>query len=99
MAVRDERGQVIGYGGLSLEETPYRVDFITATADAATNRITFTDLIDRQTVRGVTGVIAFPFSQSSRLELSTGAHALSFAVQRATTVRARPSRRCDPRSR
>jgi outer membrane protein assembly factor BamA len=65
--------------GAVLEETPYRADYLTATADATTNRVTFTDMVDRQTVRGASGVAAFPFSPASRLEFSAGAHALSFA--------------------
>ena len=62
----------------ALEETPYRADYLTAAADANSNRVTFTDQVDRQTVRGVSGIVAFPFSPASRLEFSAGAHALSF---------------------
>ncbi len=60
-----------------LEETPYRVDYLTAVADEAGETLTLTDRIDRQKVRGATGVAAFPFSPASRLEFSGGARALS----------------------
>jgi Tol biopolymer transport system component len=61
-----------------LEQTPYRVDYLTLSEDTLNNQVQFTDRTDRQIVRGLGGVAAFPFSQSSRLELSAGAHALTF---------------------
>jgi hypothetical protein len=61
-----------------LEQTPFRVDYLTASEDPATDRVTLTDRVDRQIVRGFGGVAAFPFSQASRVELSAGAHALTF---------------------
>jgi hypothetical protein len=61
-----------------LEQTPYRVDYLTATTDETGERLLLTDRVDRQIVRGLGGVAAFPFSQSSRLELAGGAHALTF---------------------
>jgi outer membrane protein assembly factor BamA len=61
-----------------VEQTPYRVDYITAAVEPDTDEIRFTDRIDRQTIRGVTGIAAFPFSQVARLELSGGWHTLSF---------------------
>jgi Tol biopolymer transport system component len=61
-----------------LEQTPYRVDYLTVSQDPSTDRLTFSDQIDRQIVRGVTGVTSFPFSQSSRVEFSASARALTF---------------------
>lgn len=61
-----------------LEQTPYRVDYLTVSDDEPGNRVTFTDRVDRQIVRGLGGIAAFPFSQSSRVEVSGGAHALTF---------------------
>jgi Tol biopolymer transport system component len=61
-----------------LEETPYRVDYLTASADDAMSKVTFSDLIERQTIRGVSGIAAFPFSPATRVEFSGAARALSF---------------------
>ncbi len=60
------------------EETPYRVDYVTAAGDASANRVTLSDRIDRQTVRGVSGIAAYPLSPALRVEFSGGAHALTF---------------------
>ena len=61
-----------------LEQTPYRVDYLTVSQNPSNNQLTFTDRIDRQIVRGVTGVAAFPFSQSFRFEFTASARALTF---------------------
>ena len=60
-----------------LEETPYRVDYLTAAVNDADGTLRLTDRIDRQKVRGVTGVAAFPLSPTSRVEFSGSARALS----------------------
>ena len=61
-----------------LEQSPYRVDYLTASTDRDANEVTFAHEIERQTVRGASAVAAFPFSHASRVEFSGGAHALSF---------------------
>jgi Tol biopolymer transport system component len=61
---------------LIVEETPYRVDYLTAAEDAG-GTVTLTDRIDRQKKRGVTGVASMPLSRATRLEFSGGAHSLS----------------------
>ncbi len=67
-----------------VNETPYRVDYLSAATDETSNTITLTDLIDRQTTRGVTAIAAFPFSTASRIELSASAQAYSFSRETKT---------------
>ena len=64
--------------GAVLEQSPYRVDSLAVSEDTSTGQLVFTDRVDRQIVRGLTGVTAFPFSQASRVEFSASARALSF---------------------
>ena len=67
-----------------VEDTPNRVDYVAAAG--ANNQVVLTDTIQRQTVRGATGIAAFPFNSAQRLEVSAGAHALQFTREVKTSV-------------
>ncbi len=69
-----------------LEDTPNRVDYLTVSSDDASNRTTFTDTLQRQTVRGFSGLAAYPLSTSRRLEFSGSARTLQFTRQLTTAT-------------
>jgi Tol biopolymer transport system component len=70
----------------SVEQTPYRVGYLTLTEDAAAGEVLLTEIIERQTNRGVFGTTAFPFSHATRFEVSGGARALTFTRDLRTRV-------------
>ena len=61
----------------SIEQTPYRVGYLTQTVDANGNLL-LNEVIDRQTTRGIFGTTTYPFNSSSRLEFTGGGQALTF---------------------
>lgn len=65
--------------GLSVEQSPYRAEFLTATRDVAQDRLVADTVIERQISRGVFGLAQYPLSQSKRIEFSAGARHLSFS--------------------
>ena len=70
----------------SVEQTPYRLGYITLEDDAATGDVLLTEVVERQTSRGAHGLAAYPFNTSTRLEVSGGARALAFTRDRRTRV-------------
>jgi Tol biopolymer transport system component len=62
----------------SVEQIPYRIEYLTYGASAQPGQIEVADIIQRQTSRGASGVAAYPFSSSTRLEVTGGAHQLTF---------------------
>jgi hypothetical protein len=72
--------------GLSVEQSPYRAEFLTATPDPARNRVVADSILERQMTRGVLGLAAYPFSQARRLEFSAGARRLSFSREHRTNT-------------
>jgi Tol biopolymer transport system component len=65
--------------GLSVEQSPYRAEFLTATEDVKQNQLVADSVIERQISRGVFGLAEYPFSQSKRLEFTAGVRHLSFS--------------------
>ena len=65
------------YWAAVADQMPYRSDGWSVTEDDAANRITLIDKIDRQTVRGGSAVVGYPFSPAARLEFAGGAHAVA----------------------
>ncbi len=61
-----------------IEQSPYRVGYLTLSEDRAADQILLTEVILRQTSRGVFGMMAFPFDTATRLELAGGVRSLSF---------------------
>jgi Tol biopolymer transport system component len=68
----------------SVEQTPYRLDYLTVAQDPQSKQISVGDIVQRQTSRGVFGLTAYPLSGATRLELSGGGEALTFTQD--TTV-------------
>lgn len=65
--------------GLSVEQAPYRAEFLTATQNFTENQLVADSIIERQMSRGAFGLANYPLSQSKRLEFSAGARHLSFS--------------------
>lgn len=65
--------------GLSVDQSPYRAEFLTATQDVTQNQLVADTVIERQISRGVFGLAEYPLSQSRRIEFSAGARHLSFS--------------------
>jgi hypothetical protein len=76
-----------------VDQMPYRSDVWAATEDVDNNRITLTDQVDRQTVRGGAGVLAYPFSPAARVEFSAGAHAVGTTHETKSRVYAADTQR------
>ncbi len=72
--------------GAVVEQMPYRVGYLEYGELPESGNPTVTEVIVRQTSRGGSIVTAYPFSQSTRLELSGGAHALSFTRENRTRI-------------
>ncbi|HEY6509694.1 MAG TPA: BamA/TamA family outer membrane protein, partial [Vicinamibacterales bacterium] len=70
----------------SVEQTPYRVGYLTLTEDPVEGEILLTEVVERQTNRGVFGTTAYPFSHATRFEVSGGARALTFTRDLHTRV-------------
>lgn len=65
--------------GVSVEQAPYRAEFLTAARDVLQNQLVADTVIQRQMSRGVFGLAAYPLSQAKRIEISVGARHLSFS--------------------
>ncbi len=63
----------------SLESMPYRIGYLNWDRDTEAGTTTLREIIERQTYRGGSFLTAYPFSKSTRLEVSAGAHAVSFS--------------------
>ena len=70
----------------SVEALPYLTGQLVYSEDPANGEILLSEVIDRQTSRGASGIIAYPFSTSTRLEVSGGARSLSFTRERRIRV-------------
>jgi hypothetical protein len=63
---------------VSAVAAPQAAGYLVSTRDPDTGDTQVSEVIDRQPVRGVFASTAYPFSMSTRLELSGGAQSLSF---------------------
>jgi Tol biopolymer transport system component len=63
---------------VSAVAAPQAAGYLVSTRDPDTGETRVSEVIDRQPVRGVFASTAYPFSMSTRLELSGGAQSLSF---------------------
>jgi hypothetical protein len=70
----------------AVEQTPYRLGYITLEDDVANDEILLSEVIERQTSRGGSGMAAYPFNTSTRIEVSGGARSLSFTRDRRVRV-------------
>jgi len=77
----------------SVEQIPYRLGYITLDDDPAAGEVRLTEVVERQTSRGVFGTAAFPFNTGTRFEVSGGARSLSFTRDRRIRVFSIDSRR------
>jgi len=65
----------------SIEAMPYRVGGLFLQNDTAKNQVLLTEVLDRQSSRGAFGMATYPFSSSTRFEVTGGVRALSFSRQ------------------
>ena len=65
---------------------PQSAGYLIQTRDPATGQTQVSEVVDRQPVRGLFGTTAYPFSMSTRVELSGGAQFLSFSREIRTGV-------------
>ena len=70
----------------ALEALPYRVGWLTMQDEPATGQILLSEVLERQSSRGASGMAAYPFNVSTRFEVSGGARALTFSRQTQTRV-------------
>ena len=68
------------------EQLPYRIGYLTLDQDTAANEVLLSEIIERQTSRGLFGMTAYPFSAATRIEISGGARSLSFTRDARTRV-------------
>lgn len=62
----------------SLHSLPASIGYLSGRDDVAAGERTITEVIERQTVSGLTATTAYPFSASTRFEVSGGAQAIRF---------------------
>ena len=79
------RGHRWNWGG-AIEALPYRVGSLVMHPNPPAGQILVSDVLDRQNSRGVFGTATYPFSASTRFEVSGGIRALSFSRQTQTRV-------------
>lgn len=72
--------------GVSLEQAPYRAEFLRATRQVELNELVADSTIERQISRGLFGLAQYPFSQAKRFEVSAGAKRLSFSREHRVTT-------------
>jgi len=70
----------------SIEALPYRVGSMVVQQNPAAQQILLTDVLDRQSSRGAFGTATYPFSASTRFEVSGGVRALTFSREMQTRV-------------
>jgi hypothetical protein len=63
---------------VAAEAMPYRFGYWTYEEDSAADQIRLSEVIERQTSRGLFGVTAYPFNHAVRLEMAAGIRSLSF---------------------
>jgi hypothetical protein len=67
--------------GVEVEQTPYRVDFLTVTTDPVANLDTVVQSILRLTSRGVFGLAQYPINPVERFEFTAGARHLTLTQE------------------
>jgi hypothetical protein len=72
--------------GVSLEQAPYRAEFLRATRQVELNELVADSTIERQISRGLFGLAQYPFSQAKRFEVSAGVKRLSFSREHRVTT-------------
>lgn len=72
--------------GVSLEQAPYRAEFVQAISRPEDKTFVATSTIERQLSRGAFGIATFPINQSKRLEFSGGVRHLSFSREVRTST-------------
>jgi hypothetical protein len=63
----------------SLASMPYSIGYLTFDRDVAAGELRYSEVIERQTSRGLFLRTAFPFNSATRIEFGGGARALSFS--------------------
>jgi Tol biopolymer transport system component len=63
----------------SAQVWPYTIGYLTFEKDVTAGELRYSEVIERQTSRGVFGRTAFPFNSAIRFEVGGGARALSFS--------------------
>jgi hypothetical protein len=64
---------------VSAAAAPQSAGYLVSSRDPVSGETRVSEIIDRQPVRGVFGMTAYPFSASTRLEVSGGVQSLSFS--------------------
>lgn len=72
--------------GFSVEQAPYRAEFLTATRDTLQDQLVADSIIQRQISRGAFALLEYPLSQSKRFEMSAGVRHLSFSQEHRITT-------------
>ncbi len=70
----------------SISQIPYRADYLQLTSPPGGQTVTLTEVIQRQTSRGVFGIAAYPLNQATRLEFSGGSRQLTFTQELHTAI-------------
>src|SRR5262249_58264487 len=71
---------------ISLEQVPYRVDFLQVSAPAGSDTVQLSEVTQRQASRGIFGIAAYPLNTATRIEYSGGARQLTFTQQVTTGI-------------
>lgn len=72
--------------GLSLEQAPYRAEFLSVRQDTTNDQLIADEIIQRQMSRGVLGLTAVPLSPAKRFEFSAAVRRLTFSQQHRTST-------------
>jgi Tol biopolymer transport system component len=70
----------------SIEQMPYRSEYLTLVTPAGGTTTELADVIQRQISRGVFGLAAYPLNRATRLEFSGGGRSLSFTQEVQTGI-------------
>ena len=71
---------------MALESLPYRSGVLAINEVAADNQILVSEIISRQTVRGLTGTVSYPLNVATRVEFSGGLRQHTFGTDVRTRV-------------
>jgi Tol biopolymer transport system component len=74
--------------GVSLDQTPYRTGYLVSSAAVIDGIPVGIDqaIIQRETDRGVTGLLSYPFSRAQRVEVQAGFRNLDFRIDQQTQI-------------
>jgi hypothetical protein len=71
---------------VAVESLPYRSGFVAVNERPADNQILVSEVISRQTIRGLTGTVSYPLNVATRLEFSGGMRQHTFGREVRTRI-------------